>query len=269
MVARNPDALPEIRWPSMVTLSVCVHIIFFCIMLFAPEYPSAWRQVGETVYEVNLVDMPPSMGAGDKGGIRTVADGKEETSSTDRGGQARRISPPEVKETPLVVAKKTVSKAETQPEKPKVSSSQLIDNAISKIQKDVGAKRSDHFEKAISELRKMSEVDSGAQSGTGVGVPAGIAIRIYQMEVEGRIYGNWSYPVAIQDLKGLRAVVLLKVKDDGTIMEYQFKRRSGDAVFDQSVLKAIQKSDPLPPLPEGYAKSHEEIEINFNLEDLE
>jgi colicin import membrane protein len=269
MVAGNPDNLPEIRWPSMVSLSVCMHILFFCIILLVPEYPTSWHQIGGTVYEVNLVDMPSSIGAGSKGGRTTVADEKQESPSPDRGSQARRISAPEEKEPPLVVAKKTVNRTKSQPQKPKVSSSQLIDNAISKIEKEVSTEDSDQVEKALSELMRTSEVDSGGQAGTGDGVPTGIAIRIYQMEVESRIYGNWSYPVAIQDTKKLRAIVLLKVRDDGTIMECQFKQRSGDTIFNQSVLKAIEKSDPLPPLPEGYPKSHEEIEINFNLEDLE
>jgi colicin import membrane protein len=269
MVAANPDNLPEIRWSPMVTLSVCMHIVFFCIILLVPEYSTSWHQVEATVYEVNLVDMPSSMRAQSKRGITGVADEKQESPSKDRGSQAKRISAPEEKEPPLVVAKKTVNRTKSQPEKPKVSSSQLIDNAISKIEKEVSTEGSEQVEKALSKLRRTSEVDSGRQAGTGDGVPTGIAIRIYQMEVESRIYGNWSYPVAIQGAKKLQAIVLLEVRDDGTVMECQFRQRSGDNIFDQSVLKAIEKSDPLPPLPEGYPKTHEEIEINFNLEDLE
>jgi colicin import membrane protein len=269
MVAANPDNLPEIRWPPMVTLSVCMHIIFFCIILLVPEYPTSWHQIEGTVYEVNLVDMPSSMRAQSKGGVTTVADEKQGSPSKDIDSQARRISAPEEKEPPLVVAKKTVNGTKSQPEKPKVSSSQLIDDAISKIEKEVSTEGSDKVEKALSELRRTSEVDSGGRSGTGDGIPTGIAIRIYQMEVESRIYDNWSYPVAIQEAKKLQAIVLLNVRDDGAIMECQFKQRSGNTIFDQSVLKAIEKSDPLPPLPEGYPKTHEEIEINFNLEDLE
>jgi colicin import membrane protein len=89
------------------------------------------------------------------------------------------------------------------------------------------------------------------------------------VEVETKIKGNWSYPVALQIQKDLEAVVVLKVKSDGTILRSQLKKRSSNPVFDQSVLKAIERSDPLPPFPEGYRKSHDEIEITFNLKDLE
>ena len=62
---------------------------------------------------------------------------------------------------------------------------------------------------------------------------------------------------------------MLTVKEDGTIVKSSFKKRSSDAFFDQQVEKAIKKSNPLPRFPEGYRKSEEEFEINFNLKDLE
>ena len=95
---------------------------------------------------------------------------------------------------------------------------------------------------------------------------------MYQMEVEGKIKGNWSYPVAItspKNRKDLEAIVIVKVKNDGTILKFWISKRSANAIFDQSVLKAVERSDPLPPFPEGYRKTFDEIEINFNLSDLE
>jgi colicin import membrane protein len=61
----------------------------------------------------------------------------------------------------------------------------------------------------------------------------------------------------------------LQVKRNGTIMKTEIKKRSSNPIFDQSVIKAIEKSDPLPPFPEWYKKSYDEIEINFNLKDLQ
>jgi colicin import membrane protein len=62
--------------------------------------------------------------------------------------------------------------------------------------------------------------------------------------------------------------VILTVRKDGKILEHSFKKRSHNPLFDDSVLKAIQKSDPLPPFPPGYKKRNEEVEINFSLKDL-
>ncbi len=94
---------------------------------------------------------------------------------------------------------------------------------------------------------------------------------LYQMEIEYAIKSNWSYPVALLDLKMGKmpeSVVVLTVRSDGKILKTQFKKRSQNPLFDDSVLKAIEKSDPLPGFPDGYRKSYDEVEINFSLRDL-
>jgi len=62
--------------------------------------------------------------------------------------------------------------------------------------------------------------------------------------------------------------VLLAVKRDGTILKTRFEKRSADVLFDESVSKAIERSNPLPAFPEGYRMTHDELEIRFNLNDL-
>jgi colicin import membrane protein len=258
----NPDEFIDIRWTSMVTLSAFLHLIVFCIILFLPESTSSWRQIEGIIYEVDLVPMSSEimsrLDAATPANVGTV---------TRKESQAKRIGVPEKEEKPLVVAKKIVTKKET---KLKITPSQLIDSAITRIEKKVKNDDKNHIEKAISELGKKVEGGTGSRGGMAGGQGSvGIPIRIYQMEVENRIKGNWSYAVAVKDLKKLQAIVVVKVKQDGTILESWFKERSGDTIFDQSVLKAVEKSDPLPPFPEGYLKSYDEIEINFNLRDLE
>ena len=62
---------------------------------------------------------------------------------------------------------------------------------------------------------------------------------------------------------------MVRVKNNGAILESWFRKRSSNVIFDQSVLKALERSDPLPPFPEHYRKTYDEIEINFNLRELE
>ena len=95
-----------------------------------------------------------------------------------------------------------------------------------------------------------------------------LSMRIYQINVKSHIQNNWSYPAAMQNRKDLEVTVLLRVKKDGTIMKSEFKSKSKDTIFDQSVIKAIEKSNPIPPFPEGYEKSYEEFEIRFTLKEL-
>ena len=82
------------------------------------------------------------------------------------------------------------------------------------------------------------------------------------------IYSNWHYPVALQN-RDLEAVVMLQVRNDGTIMKSWMERRSNNIIFDQSALKAIERTGTLLPFPENLRISYEEFHITFNLRDLE
>jgi len=92
----------------------------------------------------------------------------------------------------------------------------------------------------------------------------------YLEEVRSRVRANWSYAGSSRaERTPPEAVVLLKVQRDGTVLEANLKRRSANTLFDQSVLRAVQRSDPLPPFPAAFRKTAEELEITFNLRDLE
>ncbi|MDY6851540.1 MAG: TonB family protein, partial [Thermodesulfobacteriota bacterium] len=50
---------------------------------------------------------------------------------------------------------------------------------------------------------------------------------------------------------------------DGKIMKAWFERNSGQKYFDQSAIKAVRRSDPLPPLPEVFKGREIEIGLRF------
>jgi len=275
-VKTNSDELEEPRWSRVVILSLLFHVVIFSVILFVPDSIPTRRISGATIYEVNLVEMPgksrsvPPKSFNSKMS-RQVTSPKESTT-------AKRISRPRKEEKPVVIGKRVVKrKKEKKKEvkktrKPKVSPSRLIDRAVSKIERKVKAKKNDrHLAQAISKIEARAE--GAAEQGSVKGnAESGITIRMYQMAVEEQIKSNWSYPVAFispKKLRDLEAIVVIKVKEDGTVMKSWFKERSSNSIFDGSVLKAIERSDPLPPFPEGYRKSYDEIEIRFNLSELE
>jgi colicin import membrane protein len=262
---QSPSSLMEMKWSPMVVLSVVLHLAIFSVVLFVPEAMPTRRFEG-VVYSVDLVEMPAGVNLKPKGTISRT--GKKGTSVAKKGSQAKRIKPQKKKKEPVVIAKRTVQTKAPEIKKPKVSSSELIDRAVSKIEKKVKSEEKNHVERAISKLEGevSTPTGPGPKEGTSVG---GIPIQFYQMEVEDRIKGNWSYPVALQSREDLEAIVVVMVKRDGTIMKTEMKKGSSDPIFDESVLRAVKRSDPLPPFPEGYRKSYDEIEIKFNLKDLQ
>lgn len=258
----------------MTALSVLFHVAVMVLIFFVPDSLPGGRIDG-VVYEVSLVEMssPGSQGKGEE--VKPAVDDSAVKAILKKTDQAKRIEVEKVEKEekePLVIAKRTVEKTDVTVKKPDLSPSQLIDKAISKIERKVKSEDSSHLDSALSKIEKEMENSSGtgpAGGGGGGGSSSGITIRIYQMEIENRIKSNWSYPVAAGNKNDLEALVIVKVNSDGTIINSWFKTPSSDGIFDQSVMKAIERSNPLPPFPEGYRRSYDEIEINFNLKDLQ
>ena len=258
----------------MLILSLIFHLVIFSVILFVPESIPT-RRINGPIYEVNLVEMPSLARLKGQGGAaaKRAKTGKVVT-GPKKTAPARQISVRKKKERPVVIAKRTITTKTKKIEKPKVSSSKLLDEALSKIKRKTEAEKKreevDPLKEAISRLE--GRVKGAGEVAVGSGAPSGITIRIYQMEVEERIKGNWSYAVGLagpQKEKDLEAIIVLKARSNGTIIKSWFKKHSSNAMFDQSVLRAVERSDPLPPFPEGYRKTTDEIEITFNLKDLE
>ncbi|MBN1106798.1 MAG: TonB C-terminal domain-containing protein [Deltaproteobacteria bacterium] len=270
LVMNHSNQPVEMKWTPMVSLSVLFHLAAFALILFVPGTGSSIRSLRGTVYEVNLVEMPGG-GAARIPGPALQAEAKAKK-VIPRETRARRIEEVKREEKPLVVAKKTVEKVTPKTETPKVSPNELLDKAISKIARKVKSENQDHLNTAISRLQaKVGGGPGQGPGGGGIGAGQGMSggpMALYQMEVEARIRSNWSYPVAM-DKKDLEAVVVLLVRQDGTILKSRIERRSLSALFDESVIKAVERSNPLPPFPDTYRMSQDELEITFNLKDLE
>ncbi len=260
------SGVKEERWVWMMALSFCFHISVLSITLFIPQTAIPFPSIEERVYHVELVGSPSGVGSGAK--ARGVA--KRKTSHIF-DAKTRRIAIKK-KKTALIVAKRVSPIA---PERNKAyPPSELIDSAISKIERRVKEEKPTQPEKILDKIeRDTKDLFKGEKGGiSGTSSYTGATIQLYQMEIESTIKNNWSYPVALLNLKRGKkipeAVIIVTVRSDGKILKTRFKRRSKDTLFDDSVLKAIERSDPFPEFPPGYWKSYDEIEINFSLKDL-
>jgi colicin import membrane protein len=272
------SGVKEDRWVWMMALSFCFHLTILSTTLFIPQTAIPFPSIEERIYHVELVGTPSGVRSGTK--ARGVAKRKETSHIFD--AKTRRIAIKK-KKTALIVAKRVSPIA---PERNNFySPSELIDSAISKIERRVKEEKPTQPEKILDKFKGDTEdlykgkkggisgISKGEKGGiSGISSYTGATIQLYQMEIESTIKNNWSYPVALLNLKRgekiPEAVIIVTVRSDGKILKARFKRRSKNILFDDSVLKAIERSDPLPEFPPGYWKSYEEIEINFSLKDL-
>jgi colicin import membrane protein len=92
--------------------------------------------------------------------------------------------------------------------------------------------------------------------------------QIYHAALRSRIKKNWFLPEGLLKKADISADVLVRIAQNGRIEETRFERKSGNDSFDQEVIRTLKKSEPLPPLPEGYPRNSYEVVLTFHSRDL-
>jgi len=87
----------------------------------------------------------------------------------------------------------------------------------------------------------------GVSIGSGSGEEGGID-SWYIRQVEQRVGRNW-LQTSLGKLKRVEATATFVVRSNGQIENIELEKRSGVSSVDRAVLRAIQASNPLPPLP--------------------
>ncbi|RJR17796.1 MAG: TonB family protein [Desulfobacteraceae bacterium] len=269
------DPRGELRLGKMIAISAAIHVAAFAVLL-AGQGIGPSRSITGQIYEVNLVEFSSIQG---RASSQSSHEPHKEIAPVRAEEPAKMIEVPQTaKEKPVTLAKKVLETPKDKVDKPKTPPSKLIEDALSRIEKKVegqrkAAKEKEALAKAVSEIgaQARKEVEDGVP-GRGGGAVQGVAIQIYQAEVASTIKRNWSFPATHLDprtKKELEAIVVVTVRSDGSIVNSRFTRRSPSPAFDESAMRAIDRSNPLPPFPEGYRMTVDEFEIRFNLMDLD
>ncbi|MBI3457956.1 MAG: TonB family protein [Candidatus Rokubacteria bacterium] len=85
----------------------------------------------------------------------------------------------------------------------------------------------------------------------------------YLRQIQAKISERWAPPRAAV-AGGEKVVVLFEIGRDGQIKEPSIERSSGNAIYDQSALRAVVDASPFPPLPRDFA--HPSLKVHFGFE---
>ncbi len=277
-------------------VSLGLHVFILIAAALWPGFESGSEQFLGPVYTVDLVSAPGPPPPAEPAEPETAAEpASPPAPAKPKPKPAEKVKVPEPAELIPIGKSKDKEKPKletiTKMGAPKPSSKILpvdqekeLDKALERIESLVAQKRKAEEKAAAEKRRKSVEEEHLAKAlararerikdrvygrGTG-GVEGGRkttdAMAVYYSKVWQRIRSNWTLPEEWLDGE-LEAVVVLKVRPDGTISEFKFEKRSGHARFDQSVAWAIERSSPLPPLPPVAAGSSLEIGVRFRPED--
>lgn len=166
-------------------------------------------------------------------------------------------------------AKKPKKVAKSEPPTPSKSYSKDVTAKIAKIREKHKKKKGTPAKKTVGTGAGAGKGNrgTGQKPGRGLGVAGrhSVAIRFYRDNViPNRINKNWTLSENLLGKRfGLKALVVIRIMQNGRISDMWFERRSGDRYFDDSVSKAIMKSNPLRELPSDYPDPFYEVELEF------
>lgn len=105
----------------------------------------------------------------------------------------------------------------------------------------------------------------GAGGRGGPGIVKGMDFIIYQNRLFATIKENWAW---VGQRSNLKVVVHFGIRETGEIVGLKIVQPSGDPSYDESVLRALKKSSPLPAPPENYRRDFADVELTFRPRDL-
>ncbi len=280
MVARQ-EVLSHIPtdqwWIGMLAVSVACHVMFLSGVVFLPQLSPTRPNVPHAV-EVDLVSLPAGqVRAQPKAEPPGLKEPPRELKSIEPKKKpapvnAARTEQEDVKSVSLAPKPLTVKKSL---KKKTYDVSKAITSAIKGIKKKASESRPSPVLHAIDKLKKKVDTPTGAAGTDYAAGTAGMSkkrlelLDIYNAEIWHGIQKNWAFSEHMaRGQTDLAAVIIVKIMRDGEIRDIWFENRSGDSYFDDSVFKAVKKSNPLPPLPEGFLRPYYEVGFRFNLSEL-
>ena len=161
---------------------------------------------------------------------------------------------------PEPVKKKSPKKVVEKPRKDvtgKKKKEEPIDNRLKELRERVEQNPPDDFQQALARLQEKVKQgqpsDLYKRSGPGAGAYGApmTPYEKYLVRIAGIIQRNWSFtPRLIRGGAVIEAYVALTIQPGGSVSNVVFDRKSVSEYFNDTVLKAIEKSSPLPSVPE-------------------
>jgi protein TonB len=108
----------------------------------------------------------------------------------------------------------------------------------------------------------------GMGVGIGSGSPFGAYFGWYAEALQRRIGEQWQKELTQLD-QGIsnppRTVVFFEIQRDGSLRNIRISQSSGNPAVDFAAMRAINQSNPVPPLPNGLAKNYVSTEVWFQI----
>ena len=246
---------------SAFALSVLLHVLILAGGLYL-QYLSTVKRPRLKTVDVTLVTLP-GPGSPSISRMPSVEPPLPETPELPPDPEPEPEPEPRKPEKPAVAVEPEKPKKQVPKKKPveKPKPKKPVKDKLQALEKKVKQDQPSEFERTLARLeRKVQQgppSDLYKRTGPGgigrgegaYGAPMSPYER-YLSKIAMIIQRHWSFtPHLIREKGGIEAYVALTVQPGGTVSDITFDRNSSSRYFDDTVLKAIEKASPFPPVP--------------------
>ncbi len=263
------------RFLTALTISVFLHVLLVTVSLYL-QYLTGVKRPQLRVIDVSLVTLP-GPGSPEKADMSAVEPVVPEPEPLPEPPVEQPPVEPEPEKKPEPV-KKVPKKV---PDQQKRAEKKTVKEKPKESKQNVPQKQPTDFERTLERLRQKVQQgppsDLYRRSGPGrfgqgegeYGAPMGPYER-YLVEVVTIIRRNWSFTPQLIGQKGdIKAYLALTIEPGGAISNIRLDRGSISGYFNDTVVKAVQKSSPLPPVPEEVGRKALRIGLVFTPQGIE
>jgi colicin import membrane protein len=294
-----PVAGPQERLPKWVTVSLIAHCSLLLLFVIAP-FSSTPRLSTNPVYTVDLVgaerigrtSFGTDLGSPAKKAMKAAeppaaVEPPKAVESPKKEVRQEKVEKPKVVDKKVLEEEKVslrdkatkvpVKREATKETKDESNTETASADSVRERLIKSAAERASAVAGSAQKPSKGEALSSGTGEGVGgsalgaggrggPGIVKGMDYVIYQNRMLSTIKNNW---VWVGPRSNIKVIVHFNIKDSGEIVGLKIVQSSGNSSYDESVLRAVRKSSPLPALTENIRNGFADVELAFRPEDLE
>ena len=236
----HPQDGRGINLHNMLIISLALHVAILSSSAFL-QISSTPKLTFGPVYSVQLVSTPSSYT--EPSAVSSLSKDIMSASSRERAIVIKKQSD-DITKIPIRRMESTASR------------NPQIDQALDRLKKKMAAETPTSDRNAATTDRPTSSAEGNAR------------FNDYYRAIWSKIKSQWALPGGILPKGGLEATVHVRILRNGSLTDIGLEKRSGNTYFDNSALRAVNKSNPLPPLPDWFKDSSLDVGIRFHSSDL-
>jgi len=232
----------------MLIVSACTHVAVLSLLTFLPWFSA--RKIHVPMYPVTLITQAAPQSTPPKSKVKVT---KKPTKKLVKKVTRKPVRAEKPKPKKEVVVKK-------KPPRKDVISEKRVQRKMESRLEELRKKVETQEKPEVTE--KVAEIDPKPSRAI-----IDMRLRAYYDLIWRRIKEEWILPGSLlEESEDQETVIVIKVRRDGGILESWYEKKSGSSMYDESAMRAIKKSNPLPPFPQELDEDSLEIGVRFHPE---